>query len=246
MQLARKGFRVLYVETLGLRRVTFNARDLARIRRRLVKGIRAVRRVQDRIWVYSPLVIPAHGLEIVKRINKSILKGYLHLITRWLGFRSPIIWTYNPLVLDMLPGLRAAMLVYHCVDSLASAPGMPGESLRKAEISLLSDADVVFTTSPELQRRCARAVQERSHYFPNVADFNHFSIARQPGPIPEELAAIPSPRIGFVGAISSYKVDFDLVAEVARRRPEWNWVMIGQVGEGEPSTDLHKLKLPNK
>jgi len=83
------------------------------------------------------------------------------------------------------------------------------------------------------------------HYHPNVVDFDHFSQARQPGPLPAELAAIPGPRIGFIGAISEYKLNFPLIAEVARRRRDWHWVLIGPVGEGQPWTRIDALKEPN-
>jgi glycosyltransferase involved in cell wall biosynthesis len=63
--------------------------------------------------------------------------------------------------------------------------------------------------------------------------------------VPADLEAIPHPRLGFIGAISEYKVDFDLIAEVARRRPYWHWVLLGQVGEGQPSTSTAALRLPN-
>ncbi len=59
------------------------------------------------------------------------------------------------------------------------------------------------------------------------------------------MAAIPHPRIGFIGALSSYKVDFQLIAAVARARPDWHWVLIGQVGEGQPDTRIESLRLPN-
>jgi glycosyltransferase involved in cell wall biosynthesis len=55
------------------------------------------------------------------------------------------------------------------------------------------------------------------------------------------MAAIPRPRLGFVGALSAYKVDFDLILAVARARRDWHWAMIGQVGEGQPDTRLGAL-----
>lgn len=58
------------------------------------------------------------------------------------------------------------------------------------------------------------------------------------------MKAIPHPRLLFVGALSEYKVDFDLVEEVARRMPNIHWVIIGAQGEGQPRSK--KLsELPN-
>ncbi len=52
--------------------------------------------------------------------------------------------------------------------------------------------------------------------------------------------------MGLIGAISGYKVDFDLMREVAQARPGWSFVLIGEVGEGDPWTDIEGLKrIPN-
>jgi len=59
--------------------------------------------------------------------------------------------------------------------------------------------------------------------------------------VPAELAALPAPRIGFVGAISAYKLDLTLLETLARRHPHWSFVLIGPVGEGDPSTDVAAL-----
>jgi glycosyltransferase involved in cell wall biosynthesis len=45
--------------------------------------------------------------------------------------------------------------------------------------------------------------------------------------------------------VSHYKVDFELIASVARRRPDWQWVLVGQVGEGQPQTPTGMFNLPN-
>ena len=219
-QLAASGFRVLYIESLGLRRPSAHARDLARIARRLKRAWRPVRQVQENLWVASPLVLPWHARPLVRRLNERWLAGWIARQCRRLGFESPIVWTYNPLVADLADHLDSSLLVYHCVDDLAAAPHMSAESIRAAEQRLAQQADIVFTTSPALQSRLAALSPHKTHYLPNVADYEHFSQARGAGPVPPELAAIPRPRVGFVGALSAYKVDFELIAAVAQARPE--------------------------
>jgi glycosyltransferase involved in cell wall biosynthesis len=106
-------------------------------------------------------------------------------------------------------------------------------------------ADLIFTTAPALQRRFHAWAPGKTHFLPNVADYEHFRKAAGALPIPPDIASIPRPRIGFVGAIADYKVDFNLVARIAQRRPEWHWVLIGKVGEGQPGTNVDKLSAPN-
>jgi glycosyltransferase involved in cell wall biosynthesis len=128
------------------------------------------------------------------------------------------------------------------VDEIKAQPGMPVSVLEQAEGELVQKADVVFVTSTTLELS-RREINPRTYYLPNVADYDHFSQAMSGDTaIPADLALIPGPRIGFIGAISGYKIDFDLLRQVAEQRPEWSLVMIGEVGEGDPWTDPSVLK----
>ena len=241
---AERGYRVLYVESLGLRRATVTGQDFSRIARRILKTFRALRRVRENVWVHSPVVLPGKSAWI-KALNQRLLTHRINRCLAKLGMKRPMVWTYNPMVWSWVNMLPRDLLVYHCVDDLSAQPGMPAEAIRQADEEMAVMADVIFTTAPALARRFSQWAPEKTHYFPNVADYEHFSQARQNHPIPDEMVSIPSPRIGFVGAIADYKVDFDLISQVARSRPEWHWIMIGKVGEGQPTTKVDKLNLPN-
>ncbi len=242
--LAARGFRVLYVESLGLRRPTAAARDLGRIARRLRRATQGLRRVEENLWVASPLALPWHGNRAARWVNERLVARNLAACCRRLDFRDPILWTYNPLAGPLASRLSGSLVVYHCVDDLSAAPHLPELAIRRAERQLCQQADVVFATSRALASRCL-AWNPATHFLPNVADYDHFSQARQAGPIPDDLASIPRPRIGFVGALSHYKVDFELIAAAAQARPDWQWVLIGQVGEGQPDTSIEVLRQPN-
>ena len=243
--LCRRDFRVLYVESVGLRKPTAKTRDLRRIARRLCKGIPGVRRVEEGIWVYSPLVIPLQERGTVRRFNDRLVSADLAFILSVLKFSEVMVWSYNPLSLELVQKLRGEVLVYHCVDNLSAAPGMPTNSIVDAEAALMKHSDMVFTTSLPLYQRAIKHAPETTIYLPNVADFNLFAEARRPGPDPPDLASIPHPRIGFVGAVSAYKMDIHLVSRVADLRPDWHWVIIGSIGEGQPDTDIAPLHKPN-
>lgn len=243
------GNRVLYVESVGLRAPRMEAQDLRRIARRLLRAFRPPRQIVDGLWVWSPLLIPAPRTPLQRRFNRMIFTAMLQFWRRWLGLRSDLLWTYNPLCGQLLPLARCGFqqLVYHCVDDLTAQPCMPSALIASEEERLCRAADQVFVTSPELLRTRG-TFNSRTRFDPNVADVEHFAQARdRQAPVPLDLLALPAgPRLGFVGAVSSYKLDLALLISLAAHRPDAQIVLIGRVGEGDPSTDLAGLvDLPN-
>ncbi|MGH7502120.1 MAG: glycosyltransferase [Longimicrobiales bacterium] len=246
VRLARLGHRVLYIDSLGLRAPGMNAQDVRRIGRRLRGAARGTRAVADNLHVWSPVVLPFQKRSAVRAINRIALTTALARASRRLEFRRPLLWTYNPITTRLLDVGAFAGVVYHCVDDIAAQPGMPAELLRDAERELAESADIIFATAPRLAERQAH-FNANTHCLPNVADFDHFSRALDPRTeVPADLVRIPGPRLGFIGAISRYKLDFPLLRCLAERRPDWSIVLIGRVGEGEPGTDTATLDgLPN-
>ncbi len=113
--------------------------------------------------------------------------------------------------------------------------------IEKAETDLVRDIDFCFVTAEALLTR-RRELNQNTYYFPNVADFDHFSKSLDAAtPLPDDLRGIPTPRIGFIGAMSGYKVDFALLRLIALAHPDWNLVLIGKVGEGDPWTDTSEI-----
>ena len=247
IQLARQGCRVLYIDSLGLRKPSVNSRDLSRIVRRLFRSLRLPEQVHDRIWVCSPLVIPAARWGFIQRFNKLIIYLYLCFSRLYLKFKSPIMWTYNPLTLRLIDPSKYEKLIYHCVDDISAQPGMDSRQILVWERLLCENADLVFVTSKNLLKTRAEWNQS-TYYLPNVVDLSYFKLSTDTDCdlTPPDLARIPGPRLLFVGAISGYKVDFGLLRDLALLRPEWSIVLIGTVGEGDPDTDTNLLDdLPN-
>lgn len=242
--LAQRDIKVLYVESVGLRAPKFSSGiDLARIWRRLIRGMCGVHQVEKNIWVVSPLVVPfKHQWKLISSINRWLLNSVIIRFCKKQNFQDQetIIWTYHPYVLDYLDCKQYGSLVYHCVDDLSAIPGIDSEAFIKKEEDLLKSANVVFTTSQNLYEKCS-AINKNTHDFPNVVDWEHFAQAFVPGPDPDDLKYIPHPRLGYVGVLSDFKVDFELLMNIATERPDWQIVLIGEEREGQNNLTLKKL-----
>jgi glycosyltransferase involved in cell wall biosynthesis len=245
-RLGARGFRVLYVESIGFRQPGLNTMDLARIWRR-VRGAVGISQVLRNVSVLPPLTIPArHHLRWADRLTSWQIRSRIELWLRRVGSSRPIVWTYHPYMVRIAKALDPVALVYHCVDNIRAVPGVDSAAFDRAEHELLFNADLIFATSPILRDHCAAIAPSRTHYFGNVADIKYFATARQLGPIPADLAAIPRPRLAYVGVLSDFKIDLDLVEYTVRQRPDWHVVFIGDEREGQNSSGIACLKtLPN-
>ena len=233
---AEHGYRVIYVDSLGLRRPSLHARDVKRILRRVLKSLPLPQKVRSNIWRISPLVLPFHGHPWIKRLNTMILLGLLRWNLFLLRINSPIIITYTPVVSELCTRLRNNGIVYHCVDDLGATPGINALTIRQEEKRLAEIADCCFVTSRNLQKMLS-PIFRHVEYEPNVCDIALFQQARQHLAEPMDMHAIPRPRLIFIGALSQYKVDFRLMQQVAELLPDVHWVLIGEVGEGQPGTE---------
>ncbi|WP_221091299.1 glycosyltransferase family 1 protein [Deinococcus aquaedulcis] len=153
------------------------------------------------------------------------------------------LWVYTPMELPVADLLTPRTVIYDCMDELANFHGAPPE-LRAREDELFRRADVVFTGGHRLyEAKTAR--HPNVHPFPSSVDTAHFRQARALPPQPDDQAGIPGPRLGFAGVIDE-RLDVALLGEVARRRPEWQFVLIGPVVKIDQATlpqgpNLHYL-----
>jgi glycosyltransferase involved in cell wall biosynthesis len=236
--------RILFVESLGLRRPHLKGRDLRRIVSRLRRGLDSPRSV-DQLHVLSPLVLPFHRFGWVRRLNGWLLPRLVSRAMGRLNLRDPILWAYVPQAETLIDALAPSLVVYHCVDDIAAQKGVDAESFRAAERRFVARADLVLASSSTLAKRM-RTLSDNVVEVPNVADTQMFAQALEPGPVDAALDRLPHPRIGFTGAVVATKLDVELLVELARLRPEWSFPLVGPVGAGDPRTDVSALRdLPN-
>ena len=148
------------------------------------------------------------------------------------GLSTYDLWVYTPMELPVAAGLRPRLTVYDCMDELANFRGASPE-LRERERQLFGQAGVVFTGGHRLYE--AKCLQHGNVYpFPSSVEVEHFARARQGLTDPADQRELPRPRLGFYGVIDE-RFDTALIGELARRRPEWQLVLLGPVVKIDPA-----------
>ncbi len=241
MRLLSEHNNVLWVNFHASRRPQLTRSDTGVIVRRLRQAWAGARRVAPRIDVLSPLLVPLPESRAARFVNARILGRQIKAALRRLPPRPTQLWLFTPDVPEIIERLTTERVVYYCVDDFAAFSGFNQELLEQLERRTMAASDVVITTAPRLYE--PRRLQHSSvHLVPHGVDFEHFAAAADlsADSVPDDLKAIRGPIFGFMGLISDY-VDLNLIAQAARRRPEWSFVFLGDVRCG---TDV-VADLPN-
>ena len=221
--------RVLWLNSIATRNPKMSSgRDLGRIRKKLAEFASGPVRVENDLWVFSPLVVPLPHLPLARRLNQRILRTTLRYLRHKLDLQRFHLWTFLPNVSDYMVGLGEELSVYYCVDEWSLFGHLDRERTVASERRLLDKVDCVFAVTDQLVA-AKRSVNPETHLAPHGVDQMDFARALDPSTVvPADLAALPRPVLGFYGTLRDW-VDIELIAAVARARPSWSIALIGQV-----------------
>jgi glycosyltransferase involved in cell wall biosynthesis len=184
----------------------------------------------DNVWIdESPRILMR--VPRVRVLDELVLQAQVY---RWKRFmrataNDPLVaYVYHPKFFPYVKTIAADYVVYHAYDMYEHTAGW-NEELERRERELLRTADMVIASSEQIAADLQGKILREVKVLPNGADVAAFARALCAGsPVPEDLQAIPRPRLGYIGTIN-LKVDWDLIASLASRRLDWHFVFVGQV-----------------
>lgn len=189
---------------------------------------------EENLWVLVPHL--PEGLS-----QKEIIDYQEDLVAQFLKSQNLddyAFWYYTPMALEYSRKLKPSMVIYDCMDELSAFKFAP-PAIKKLEKELFNKADVVFTGGYSLYE-----AKQQEHFnifpFPSSIDKQHFEKARTYKKMPKDQIDISRPRIGFFGVIDE-RFDIDLIREMAEKRPNWQFILIGPVVKIDPAV-LPKLE----
>jgi glycosyltransferase involved in cell wall biosynthesis len=233
-------FRLLYVETPGLRTPSANTRDLKLIRNKIAAIGKPPTPIGKEMWRFTMPQLPFRRLPGVPSLNRALGPMLVRRAMRRLGFREPILWFAVPHASVVRGKLGERASVYYCIDDYAALPGVDTASVRAIDETLTREAELLYVASPVLFER-KRHQNPHAHFSPHGVDFELFSQAMDEAlPVAEPARQLRHPVIGYFGVISG-GIDVELLEYVAESRPQYTLLVIGH-----PQADPGRLpRLPN-
>jgi glycosyltransferase involved in cell wall biosynthesis len=227
MRVLSRDNRILWINAIANRMPTTSSKDLSRIYKKLKSFTEPIKEVEPNIFVMNPLAIPAYGSKAVVTFNQKFLVSQVKRSLKKLGMKNVINMVFNPAAGMIAGKLNETELIYYCVDEYTAFTGVT-DGLRVIEEDLFRKSDFVVVSAQPL-------LESKQKFNPNTflirhgTDWKHFrkSLAVETK-IPDEIANLPKPIIGFHGLLADW-VDFELLKKIAEHFKNGSVVLIGKI-----------------
>ena len=220
--------KVIWVNSIGLRRPRMTLRDLQRLCRKLLpsqadntKEMPLRCTANSNFYIINPRTLPAPRSALGRWTAVQLLIAQIKPVVKKAQLHAPILWTSLPTAVDMAGQLNESGVVYYCGDDFAGLAGVDHHTVSQREQELHAKADLIIASSALLAKRSAAS---RTQLLTHGVDYALFSTpaARAPD-LPDDGRNIA----GFYGSISQW-LDLDLLQQTIARMPDWHFLFIGK------------------
>ena len=226
-RLADRGHRVVYVATMGIRDP--QPRHLKRFLRALAPGREgAVADARGPVELVSPKMLPPRRAPGIAGFNRRWLTR--QLISRLRDPSDAIMWIRfpSPELVHVVDACRPRLLVYELVDDHWQTMNTRAyrRLYREAEGALLERAGLVLANADSIRERLDTLRPGTLRFQAAAVDLERFTAPAKRGTEPEPKTAL------YIGGVDR-RIDVHLVAETARRMPDWRFIVAGPVESEE-------------
>ena len=246
-----KHHRVMYVNS-ALDRISLfkNSNDPKVLMRRDVinKKRDGLEKVQENLWILYPDQIIESinwiSSELIfatfNKRNNRILAGSIQKAAETLNFKNYIHFNDNDMFRSfyLKDLLKPRLSIYYSRDYMLAVDYWKKHGAL-LEPALIAKSDLCVANSTYLADYC-RKYNLSSYYIGQGCDLEIFTAGINAAE-PADMVNIPHPRIGYVGALQSIRLDMELLRYIAEKRPEWSIVLVGPEDNEFLDSSLHKL-----
>lgn len=246
-----KNHRVLYVNSpLDRRSLLKNLMDpKVQKRLRVVRKKRdGLEKINENLWVLYPdhisesinWVNSDQIFDFFNRWNNKVFASSIQSSADRLGFKDFIHFNDN----DIFRGfylkeyLKPRLSVYYSRDYMLGVNYWKKHG-KRLEPMLIAKSDLCVANSAYLADYC-RKYNEKSYYVGQGCDLEMFLNGIN-AKEPEDIIVIKRPRIGYIGAVQSLRLDPSLIYHIAATRPHWNIVLVGTEDDEFRKSPLHQM-----
>lgn len=204
--------------------------------------------IGNNIWTLYPSIIiesinwlkPGFLYNFLNKINNRRLATQIKKVSEKLSFINIVVFNdsymFGGFFLKEL--LLPALHLYYIRDNLISQPYFKRHG-SYLEPQIIEKSDFVFANSTYLQEYASK-YNLKSSYVGQGCELDAFENSDRLH-IPENLQSISYPIIGYIGFITSMRLDIELLRKLAMSKPNWNIVLVGPTDQKFKESKLGEL-----
>jgi hypothetical protein len=210
--------------------------------RRIQSHLRYFVRVQDKLFVFSPLVVPIFTREMVYRLNNHLLRLQLKLVLWLMRIERPYVFVALPTFAGVALSLKAERIIYYVSDKYSGYEHVTDQRnkniIEELNQFLMGKADYILFTAWKFFDEMDEHLKKKSFFMPHGVDVDFFQkTAPRHNHLPSDLSGIRKPIIGYFGLLIRERCDMEIVRWCAEQRPEWSFVFIGKKWDRFPEVE---------
>jgi hypothetical protein len=234
-----KRTKVLFVNSLGMRVPNLKSDRLAL--RKILRKIRSIAHFlrKDRnsgMYVLSPISLPFWGSALGRVVNTYSILLQVKMAMFILGIKNPIFYIGCPPAWEVVKKMKHNYFMYERTDLFEEMPGIDKTYIASLDNNLARLSNLVLYVDNAMFKDGAEQ-NPNSLLIGHGVDFDFFADAEKSDYIPEDIAMIPRPIIGYFGDICDKTFDFDLLQHLAANLQDMSFVLIGPL-----SSDIENLR----
>ncbi|MFT4094893.1 MAG: glycosyltransferase [Niabella sp.] len=185
-------------------------------------------------WIRSTKIF-----DVLNRRNNTLFARSVKKAIQELAFKDFLLFNDNDMFRSyyLKELLQPALSVYYSRDNMVGVDYWKRHGL-KLEPKLIEKSDLCTANSEYLADYC-RKYNPNSFYVGQGCDLSLFDDKNLH--IPDDIAHIDRPVIGYVGALWTSRLDLSLLENLAKKKTDWNWVFVGPEDESFQKSILHQL-----
>ncbi len=205
--------------------------------------------IQKNLWVYNPNIVLESinwisvnwVYDFLNKINNKRLAAAINKAVKKLSFKDAILINDNDFYRgfyqkELLP--ECSKYIFYLRDFLTVQPYFKKHGTR-LEQKIMQKSDLVVANSAYLARY-ASEWNDKSFDIGQGCDYENFIFDNFP--VPQKMANIPHPIIGYCGAITEMRLDVTVIEHIAKSFPDCSVVMVGPPDELFKKSYLEKYK----
>lgn len=250
-EIARKN-RVLFVNPPVMRSQLLKNPDnpMTQKRKRVLEGIDPpLEKISENMWLLNPRMvsesinwIPFHPLfRCLNHRNEKRFAEKIKEAIKELDFKNYIILNDNSMIIgsDLKKLLKPELYIYLLRDAVTLVSYHKRHGSRM-EPKIIAKSDLTVCNS-DYFCNFASEYNPNSHMIGQGCDVSMYSDPDGSLKIPDDVKDIKRPIVGYTGALTSIRLDPDILVHIAKARPDWSLVLVGPEDEVFDDSVLHQL-----